>query len=445
MNNLEREYIAISFNDDSNIIPVIRMSGTDGLKKVIRGVSGISKIFVHHIDFINQTTNKIGMIQWLDTSLTSDVVIQYEPEEHGGTVHIMEIDQVWVYSVSVEGKFYPVSSTETDNRESNTHVSCMDKKNIVDKDKVRQLEEEKQVKILWPDELADELKKEVFGQGEAVKRISEIIVANLRRKKPEVEVIVLFGPTGVGKTETGKALPAALEKLTGQVYGFQQIAMNQYTEAHSLHQFFGAPPSYVGYKDPTIFEPCRTNEYQVFLLDEVEKSTDRIWTGLMECFSNSSVKLADNTPVIDLSHAIFILTSNVPINMDAYNAASTYQRSEICRDALTRTCGHPEVAGKIGNCLAFQELPSDAITDIVSKFVVQELQNNDMELEHIDEHLMVQLKKMHKDSKYGARSVKDAVRTALTFTAYDRDIDKYKGKKVSLSGDAENIVITVIS
>lgn len=68
-----------------------------------------------------------------------------------------------------------------------------------------------------------------------------------------------------------------------------------------------------------------------------------------------------------------------------------------------------------------------------------------MELEHIDEHLMVQLKKMHKDSKYGARSVKDAVRTALTFTAYDRDIDKYKGKKVSLSGDAENIVITVIS
>ena len=128
MNNLEREYIAISFNDDSNIIPVIRMSGTDGLKKVIRGVSGISKIFVHHIDFINQTTNKIGMIQWPDTSLTSDVVIQYEPEEYGGTVHIMEIDQVWSYSVSVEGQLYPVSSIETDNREGNTPASCMGKK-----------------------------------------------------------------------------------------------------------------------------------------------------------------------------------------------------------------------------------------------------------------------------------------------------------------------------
>lgn len=129
----------------------------------------------------------------------------------------------------------------------------------------------------------------------------------------------------------------------------------------------------------------------------------------------------------------------------AYNAASAFQKKEICRDALTRTCGHPEVAGKIGNCLAFQYLPGYAVTDIVSKFVVQELQDCDMELEHIDEHLMVQLKEMHHNSKYGARSVKDAVRTALTFTAYDRNIDKYKGKKVILSGDAENILISVVS
>lgn len=447
MNNLEREYIAISFNDDtSKIIPVIRMSGSDGLKKVIRGVGGIKNIGIFHVDFINQVTENIGNVHWPDASFISDVVIQYEPEEHNGTVHLMENNQVWSYSVNCElEKVGPSYIDETDVSEKQDVISNNVKKSVIDKDKVRQIEEKKQHKILWPDELAAELKKGVFGQNEAIRSISEVVAANLRRKRPEVEVIVLFGPTGVGKTETGKALPAALMKLTGQEYGFQQIAMNQYTESHSLHQWFGAPPSYVGYKDPTVFEPCRSNPYQVFLLDEVEKSTERIWTGLMECFSNSSVKLADNTPEIDLSHAIFILTSNVPVNMMDYNAASTFQKKEICRDALTRTCGHPEVAGKIGNCFAFQELPGDAVTDIVLKFVEQELQEHDMKLEHMDEHLMVQLKEMHKNSKYGARSVKDAVRTALTFTAYDRDIDKYKGKKVILTGNAEDIKITIIS
>ncbi|MFI3212745.1 MAG: AAA family ATPase [Eubacteriales bacterium] len=441
MKNLEREYIAIGFDDDkSKITPVICMSGSKGNEKVIQEVESINKISVYHIDFVKQITENIGNIPWPDVNMTSDIVIRFDLEKNEGTVQIKELDQVWSYSVVEKNNL-----TEPKKKTSETSQINLNKRTIVDKDKVRQLEQEKDIKILWPDELATELSHNVFGQDEAIKVISEIIATNLRRKKPEVEVLVLFGPTGVGKTETGKALPSALEKLTGQEYGFQQIAMNQYTEAHSLQQWFGSPPSYVGYQDPTIFEPCRTNPYQVFLLDEVEKSNDRIWTGLMECFSNSSVKLADNTAPIDLSHTIFILTSNVPIDMQVYNIASSFQKKELCRDALTRTCGHPEVAGKIGNCLAFQDLARDAVTDIVTKFVAQELENNDMELEHIDEYLMVELKKLHKNSKYGARSIKDAIRTALIFTAYDRDIDKYKGKRVDLSGDVEHIIIKVIS
>lgn len=124
-------------------------------------------------------------------------------------------------------------------------------------------------------------------------------------------------------------------------------------------------------------------------MDEIEKATDRIYTGLMECFSSGVVRLADNSPDIDLSHVIFVITSNIPVDMKAYEEASAFRKKEICRNILAKACGHPEIAGKITNCLAFRELPVDALIDIVSKFVVEELQNYEMELEHMDEELIV--------------------------------------------------------
>ena len=434
MESTESKYIGIGLNDDfSKTIPVIDLSGRGSLRKTIHDVGGIERIRIYCIDFQNMTTENIGNVLWPDASLTSDIVIEYQPQMQCGTVRITQTNQVWSYNVSENQTLsHPASAG-----------ACIVRTAVVDRDRIRQLEQEDQAKVLWPDELAEELKKDVFGQDEAIKLISEIVASNLRRKKPETEVIVLFGPTGVGKTETGKALPPALEKLTGRKYGFQQISMNQYTEPHTLQQWFGSPPSYTGYKDGTIFEPCRENPYQVFLLDEIEKAAKVIWTGLMECFSNSTVKLMDNTPEIDLSHTIFILTSNIPVDGIAYQAASRFHKKEICRDALTRACGHPEFAGKIRNCLAYQSLPTDAVTDIVLKFVSEELENCEMTLDHIDEQLVVELKQMLKNSQYGARGIKDAVRTALSDITYDRDIGKYKNKRVTLTGSIDNIVITV--
>ncbi len=422
MSRLDREWIALGFHEDEEkIIPVIRMSGIDGLKKLIRDVGGVSRILIYHLDFNTQTTRMAGSIPWPEGLDKGDVVISYNREERKGTVRIAGIDQIWSYDI---GK-------ENNNRD------------IVNRDRVRQLEENEQKKILWPDELADELKREIYGQDEAITKISELIAGNLRRKKPEVEVIVLFGPTGVGKTEVGRNLPAALTKLTGVQYGLQQIALNEFVGEHSINRFFGSPPSYVGYKDPTVFEPVRKNPYQVFLMDEIEKATDRIWTGLMEAFSTGIVHMADNSPDINLRHVIFIITSNIAIDMEAYNLSSAFRKKEICRDALSKVCGHPEIAGKITNCLAFQPLSKDALTDIVSKFVVEELYNYDMELDHMDEALMVQLKKQH--SHYGARGVRDAVREALiNATVYERNMEKYKGKRVRLKGDMENIQIEIV-
>lgn len=442
-----KDFIAIGFDDDSvHITPVILMNGESGLKKMIQSISGKKNMAIYHVNFADKTCVDVGNVSLPQDILAVDMIIEFKPEEAGGAVTICNTNQVWSYSVKEEAQA-PCESSEKNflhGDEVSAKPPVIGEKGIVDKDKVRELEQKKQTKIVWPDELATELMRDIYGQDEAIKKISELISANLRRKQSEVEVIVLFGPTGVGKTEVGKAIPRALEKLTGQTYGFHQIALNEFIGEHSVNRFFGSPASYVGYKDPTVFEPVRSNPYQVYLMDEIEKATDRIYTGLMECFSSGVVHLADNSPDIDLSHVIFIITSNIPVDMKSYEEASAFRKKEICRNTLAKACGHPEIAGKITNCLAFCELPVDALTDIVSKFVVEELQNYEMELEHMDEELMVQLKEQH--SNYGARGVKDAVREAITAaTVYDRNIGRYKGRKVTLSGDIENIVITIVS
>ena len=443
----DKDCIVIGFDEDRvHLTSVILMSGKSGLKKMIQGISRKKEMEIYHINFADKTCIEVARVSLPQDIPAVDMVIEFKPEEDGGTVTICNIDQVWSYTVlekPQEAEKNPMKSAVTLSQTSESETPAGNSKCIVDKDKVRELEQKKQTKTVWPDDLAAELKRDIYGQDEAIKKISELISANLRRKKPEVEVIVLFGPTGVGKTEVGKALPGALERLTGQAYGFHQIALNEFIGEHSVNRFFGSPPSYVGYKDPTVFEPVRSNPYQVFLLDEIEKATDRIYTGLMECFSSSVVHLADNSPDIDLSHVIFVITSNIPVDMKAYEGASAFRKKEICRNTLAKACGHPEIAGKITNCLAFRELPVDALTDIVSKFVVEELQNYEMELEHMDEELMVQLKEQH--SNYGARGVRDAVREAITAaTVYDRNIGRYKGHRVILSGDIENIVITIV-
>lgn len=441
----DKDCIVIGFDEDRvHLTSVILMNGKSGLKKMLQGIRGKKEMEIYHVNFADKTCIDVGCVSLPQDVPTVDLIIEFKPEEAGGSVTICNTNQVWSYMVQEnpqEAENRPVNSAEPLLQTQGTPAGSA--KSIVDKDKVRELEQKKQTKTVWPDELAAELKRDIYGQDEAIKKISELISANLRRKKPEVEVIVLFGPTGVGKTEVGKALPGALEKLTGQAYGFHQIALNEFIGEHSVNRFFGSPPSYVGYKDPTVFEPVRSNPYQIFLLDEIEKATDRIYTGLMECFSSGVVHLADNSPDIDLSHVIFVITSNIPVDMKAYEEASAFRKKEICRNTLAKACGHPEIAGKITNCLAFRELPVDALTDIVSKFVVEELQNYEMELEHMDEELMVQLKEQH--SNYGARGVRDAVREAITAaTVYDRNIGRYKGRRVTLSGDIENIVITIV-
>lgn len=434
MNYTGNEQIAIGFdNDVVNAFPIIRVSEANGNTKEIRGVSGVHSLEVWYISSFGR--EKIAAMPWPGEELVSDVEIRFMRESGAGMVHIVSIGETCAFML-------PEQET------SSFEMSLAPRSDVVDRDRVHQLLNEDQDVEIYPDDLAAEIEKKVLGQSEAVRICSEILTGNLRRQKThEVTVIALFGPTGCGKTEFGKSLPEALKKFTGREYGFSQVSMNQFKESHTIQQFFGAPPSYTGYGAPTIFEPCRQNSRHVFLLDEIEKAASNILVGLMECFSNSSVKLGDNS-VIDLSQAIFILTSNIPIDMNAYNAATNdWEKDVLCKNTFTKECcpGHPEVAGRI-NCLAFQRLSGDPVMDVILKFITEELWEYDMTLGGVDPDLMAQLIRLNSSSEYGARALKSAVKTALRSTLYDRKLAKMTSeRKAWLSGDAKDIRISFAS
>ena len=208
MRDLSREWIAVGLNGNAEkIVPVIRMDGTGEVKKVIRGVSGVNRISIYHQDFSARTVKKIGTVLWPENLRQADLLLTYRPETKGGELQLSGSGKIWNYMVEEPLRRLPGNLSDSSR---NTQRKTAGRHEMVDREKVRRLEEQEEKRIVWPDELAEELKKDIYGQDEAITRISELIAGSLRRKKPEVTVILLFGPTGVGKTETGRKLPEAL-------------------------------------------------------------------------------------------------------------------------------------------------------------------------------------------------------------------------------------------
>jgi ATP-dependent Clp protease ATP-binding subunit ClpA len=110
----------------------------------------------------------------------------------------------------------------------------------------------------------------------------------------------------------------------------------------------------------------------------------------------------------------------------------------MCRDVFTKHCGRPEISGKIGNFLVFSPLSDDAMTDIIIKFIREELDSYELELAHVDEYLMADFLKQR--TKYGARGIRGLVNEAVgRHILRNRNLVGSNGKKISLSGSIENI------
>ncbi len=248
------------------------------------------------------------------------------------------------------------------------------------------------------------LAKRVVGQDEALKAVANAIRrsrAGLQDTNRPLGVFMFLGPTGVGKTETARALA---EFLFDDERAMVRVDMSEYMEKHSVSRLIGAPPGYVGYDEGGyLTEAVRRRPYSVVLLDEVEKAHPDVWNVMLQVFDDG--RLTDGKGrTVDFKNTVVIMTSNVGVGLAPDNIRETL-----------RAHFKPEFLNRIDDIIIFKSLGKDQIATII-----------DIQMEVLRKHLgdrkiTLELTQAGRDSlfqegydpSFGARPLKRAIQKLL--------------------------------
>lgn len=396
----------------------------DDKKQKVRigNLEHIENLGIYYTDTEKQISERIGNIIWPAQIEKGTINILFNPVSGMGELEIENSEYIWSFDI------------RDIQEEENTRRRLIQKEEVL-----KEIEEQEKV-LIYAEEMIEEYKKDIFGQDEEIRAISEIIVSERNKKNPGLIVILLMGPTGVGKTQIGKNTAPVLTGLTKEEWGLKIISMNAFKEPHALSRVTSTSPGYVGYGEGGIFAPSRDGKPYVYVLDEFEKVNSEVAEGMMEIFSEGVVQLGDNTEIDLRGRTIIICTTNLSVDMEKYNGVSSFVKKEMCRDVVAKHFGRPEMAGKITNIVAMQDLSDAARLDILEKFVEEILAEYNIDVVYIEKSLSKELLKLMKSTKYGARGIKDAIKTALNhYTAYRGKMNHLTGKKVGLCGSVDHI------
>ncbi len=215
--------------------------------------------------------------------------------------------------------------------------------------------------------MEDNLRKRVIGQDEALEAVANAVRrarAGLQDPNRPVGSFIFLGPTGVGKTETARALA---EFMFDDERAMVRLDMSEYMEKHAVARMIGAPPGYVGYDEGgQLTEAVRRRPYSVILFDEIEKAHPDVFNVLLQILDDG--RLTDSKGrVVDFKNAVLIMTSNLGSREIQSAAENPLADRDIRKDVLQVLRDHfkPEFLNRIDDIVVFKQLGREQIATII--------------------------------------------------------------------------------
>ena len=285
---------------------------------------------------------------------------------------------------------------------------------------VHRLTEEETERLL---KMEDELHKRIVGQHDAIEAVSKAIRrtrAGLKDPKRPAGSFIFLGPSGVGKTESAKALT---NFLFGDEDALIQIDMSEYMEKHAVSRLVGSPPGYVGYDEGgQLTEAVRRKPFSVVLFDEIEKAHSDVFNILLQILEDG--RLTDSQGrTVDFKNTVIIMTSNLgTADLRKKAIGFTIDDEEVNYDRMRERVVEslkkhfrPEFLNRIDEVIVFHELTMaevKTIVDLLIERVRTQLESQAIDLA-LSDAAKVRLAERGYDPQLGARPLRRAIQRLL--------------------------------
>jgi ATP-dependent Clp protease ATP-binding subunit ClpB len=258
----------------------------------------------------------------------------------------------------------------------------------------------------------------VIGQGPAIEAVSNAVRrarSGLQDPNRPIGSFIFLGPTGVGKTETAKALAEFLFDSDGAMV---RIDMSEYMEKHAVSRLIGAPPGYVGYDEGgQLTETVRRRPYSVVLFDEIEKAHPDVFNVLLQILDEG--RLTDGQGrTVDFKNTVLIMTSNLGAQALQEGLASKgVLDAATRREVMDQLKAHfrPEFLNRVDEVVLFEPLKESDIAGVVDlQFArLQKLAEARRLTLELSPEARSFLAREGYDPQYGARPLKRAIQKHL--------------------------------
>ncbi|MEA5112955.1 MAG: ATP-dependent chaperone ClpB [Geobacteraceae bacterium] len=270
---------------------------------------------------------------------------------------------------------------------------------------VSRLQESESSKLV---SMEDRLKSRVVGQDDALLLVSNAVRrarSGLADPNRPIGSFIFLGPTGVGKTETARALA---EFLFDDDQAIVRIDMSEYQEKHTVARLIGAPPGYVGYEEGgQLTEAVRRRPYSIVLFDEIEKAHPEVFNVLLQVLDDG--RLTDGQGrTVDFRNTVIIMTSNLGSQWIQQYGATDYARMRSMVMETLKESFKPEFLNRVDEVAIYHALPLDQIKKIVGiqiKALQERLAERRLTLE-ISDKAREFIAQEGYDPAYGARPLK---------------------------------------